>query len=92
MFNGGETDLRAIASHNVHESVGKYQEGGTAVLSYGNLIQQFDPEGSGRDDLGLGRWTYMRFVGVARIVTRVICGYSPCANKKKDSGTVYQQH
>ena len=74
MFNGGETDLGAIASHNVHETVGKYQEGGTAVLSYGNLLQQFDPEGSGRDDLGLGRWTYMRFVGDDRIVTRVICG------------------
>jgi hypothetical protein len=84
--------LRAIASHNVHESVGKYQEGGTAVLSYGNLLQQFDPEGSSRDDLGLGRWTYMRFIREDRIVTRVICGYSPCANKKKDSGTVYQQH
>ena len=89
---GGETDLRAIASHSVHETVGKYQEGGTAVLSYGNLLQQFDPEGSGRDNLGLGRWTYMRFVGDDRIVTRVICGYSPCANKKKDSGMVYQQH
>jgi hypothetical protein len=25
-------------------------------------------------------------------VTRVICGYSPCSNKKKDSETVYQQH
>ncbi len=55
MFNGGETDLQAMASHNIHESVGKHQEGGTAVLSYGNLLQQFDPEGSGRDDLGLGR-------------------------------------
>ena len=74
MFNGGETDLGVFASHNVHETVGKYQEGGTAVLSYGNLLQQFDPEGSGRDDLGLGRWTYMRFVGDDRIVTRVICG------------------
>jgi len=92
MFNGGEGDLQAIASHNLHETVGKYQEGGTAVLSYGNLLHQFDPEGSGLDDLGLGRWTYMRFVGEDRIVTRVICGYSPCANKKKDSGTVYQQH
>jgi hypothetical protein len=80
--------MRRNASHNVHESVGKYQEGGTAVLSYGNLLQQFDPEGSGRDDLGLGCWTYMRFVGEDRIVTRVICGYSPCANKKKDSGTL----
>jgi hypothetical protein len=92
MFNGGETDLREIASHNVHKSVGKYQEGGTVVLSYGNLLQYFNPEGSGRNDLGLGCWTYMRFVGEDRIVTRVICGYSPCANKKKDPSTVYQQH
>ena len=82
----------AITSHNVHESVGKYQEGGTAVLSYGNLLQKFDLEGSGRDDLGLGCWTHMRFVGEDRIVTRIICGYSPCANKRKNSVIVYQQH
>ena len=44
MFHGGERDLWAIASHNVHETVGKYQEGGTAVLSYRNLSQQFDLE------------------------------------------------
>ncbi len=25
-------------------------------------------------------------------MTQVICNYSPCSNKKKDSGTVYQQH
>ncbi len=25
-------------------------------------------------------------------MTQVICGYSPCSNKKKDSGTDYQQH
>ena len=36
---GGETDLWEIASHNVHETVGKHQESGTAVLSYGNLLQ-----------------------------------------------------
>ncbi len=62
------------------------------MLIYGNLLQQFDTEGSGRDDLGLGCWTYMRFTGKDRIVTRIICGYAPCANKKKNSGTVYQQH
>jgi hypothetical protein len=62
------------------------------VLSYGNLLQQFDLEGSGRNDLGLGCWTYMRFVGDERIVTRIISSYSPYANKKKDSGTVHQQH
>ncbi len=34
----------------------------------------------------------MKFSGGNEVVTQVICGYSPCSNKKKDSGTVYQQH
>jgi hypothetical protein len=92
MFNGGETELRAIASHNRNEDMGKFQKGGTAMMVYSNLIQQFNPEASGRDDLGLGWWKYTLFRGTNNTVTRVICGCSPCANKKKDSGTVYQQH
>jgi hypothetical protein len=92
MFNGGETELWAIALHNQNEEVGKFQEGGTAMMVYSDLIQQFDPEASGRDDLGLGRWMYILFCCTNNTVTLVICGYSPCANKKKDSGTVYQQH
>ena len=56
------------------------------MMSYDNLIQQFDSEGSGCDDLGLGQWTYMPFVGGDRIITRIICGYSPCANKKRIQG------
>ncbi len=69
MFNGGETELRAIASHNWNEEVGKFQERGTAMMVYGDLIQQFDMEASGRDDLGLGRWTYMLFCGTNNTVT-----------------------
>ena len=34
----------------------------------------------------------MKFSGNYNIITWVICRYSPCANKKKDSSTVYQQH
>ena len=92
MFNGGETDLRVIAAHNANEDAGKFQEGGTVMLVYGDLIEQFDSKGSGQDDLGLGRWTFMKFTGGKGVVTRVICGYLPYSNKKKDSGTVYQQH
>ncbi len=33
----------------------------------------------------------MRFIGEDNIITRVIWGYSPCINKEKDFGTVYQQ-
>jgi len=69
--------------HNVHQQTVVAEEMLVSRLakSYGNLLQQFDQEGSGRDELGLGRWTYMRFAGEDRIVTRVICGYSPCANE-----------
>jgi hypothetical protein len=92
MFDGGKTELQAIASHNRNKDVGKYQEGGTAMMVYSNLIQQFNPEDSGQDDLGLERWTYMKFSSCDNIVTQVICRYSPGVNKKKDLGTVYQQH
>jgi hypothetical protein len=34
----------------------------------------------------------MKFTGGEGVVTQVICGYLPCSNMKKDSGTVYQQH
>jgi hypothetical protein len=92
MFNGGETDLRAIVSHNKNEEAGKFQEEGAAMIVYGDLIQQYNPAESGQDDLGLGYWTHMKFKDDNNISTQVICGYSPCANKKKDLGTVYQQH
>jgi hypothetical protein len=60
------------------------------MIVHRDLIQQFDPEESGRDDLGLGM--HMKFKGDDNVSTRVICGYSLCTNKKKDLGMVYQQH
>jgi hypothetical protein len=46
MFNGGETDLRAIAAHNANKDAGEFQEGGTAIMVFGDLIEHFDPEDS----------------------------------------------
>ena len=34
----------------------------------------------------------MTFCGSEVIKTRVVCGYNPCYNKKKESNTSYQQH
>ncbi len=48
IFNGGETELRAIAAHNINKDAGKFQEGGTAMLVFGDLIEQFNPEGLGQ--------------------------------------------
>jgi hypothetical protein len=63
MLNGGKTELQAIASQNKHEEARKFQEGGAAMIVYEDLIQQYNPEESGWDDLGLGCWTHMKFIG-----------------------------
>ena len=40
MFKGGEAEVRSVSAHNVHENVGRAQEGGTGLLCYGPLIEQ----------------------------------------------------
>jgi hypothetical protein len=55
MFYGGETELRAIAAHNANKDAGKFQEGWSAMLVFGDLIEQFDPESLGQHNLGLGQ-------------------------------------
>ena len=92
MFNGGEADIRAVAAHNVHENVSKYQEGGTALLAFGPIVEQYDFEHSGKDNTGLGRWVSMVFRGSEGVTTRIVCGYNPCYNTRKESRTFYQQN
>jgi hypothetical protein len=94
LFRGGESEIRTIAAHNSHEGkeVGRTQEGGTAMLAFGTIIEQLDTEHSGRDESGLGRWVAMTFQGEGDIRTRVVCGYNPCYNKNQTSRTSYQQH
>ena len=91
-FRGGEADIRSVVAYNVHENVGRLQEGGTSMLLFGSLIQQFAVDHSGKDNTGLVRWFYMTFCGSEGIKTRVVFGYNPCYNKNKESNTSYQQH
>ena len=95
MFQGGEADVRAVASHNSHEAkertVGRTQEGGTAMLAIGPITQQLVKDES-LGDTPLGRWSSMLFQGSDGVRTRVVCGYNPCYNNRPESGTVYQQH
>ena len=74
MFRVGEAEIRLVASHNVHENVGRSQEGGTHLLCYGPLIEQYDFENTGRDDTGLGQWVVIVFQGNDGIMIRVVCG------------------
>ena len=52
--------MRLVAGHNVHENkCGRVQQGGTGILLYGSLIDQYNFEASGKDNTGLGRWVSM---------------------------------
>ena len=43
MFNGGETEIRSVIGGNTHKKGGsKVQQGGTGMLLYGGLIDQYD--------------------------------------------------
>ena len=39
---GEEADIRSIKAQNVHENVGRVQEGGTSMLMYRPLLHQYD--------------------------------------------------
>ena len=92
MFNGGEAEIRTQTGHNKHENVGRQQQGGTSLLLFGSLIDQYNFEDSGKDGTGLGRWVVMTFQGSENIVTRIVCGYNPCRSPKKAKRSTYQQH
>jgi len=92
LFGGGEAEVRSVVAHNVHEDIGKVQEGGTSMLMFGPLIEYLDMSEGGKDESGLGRWVVMTLKGGDTTTTRIVCGYNPCGNDKPDSGTVYQQH
>ena len=56
IFRGIEAEIQSIAAHNIHENVGRIQEGSTSMLLYGPLVDQYDSKHYGKDDTGLGRW------------------------------------
>lgn len=86
-----ETAVEAIAAHNVHESIGRVQEGGTALLAFDEITGFLDKRNSGKDELGLGRWTHMVF-GSDSHRTRVVCGYNPCKSGRRALRSTYRQH
>lgn len=79
----GEAEIRTVAANNVHENVGRVQEGGTCSMAFGSIVKYYDVDKSGKDETGLGRWTVMTFAGSDGITTRFLCGYKPCYNKKR---------
>ncbi len=92
LFQGGEAEVRSVAAHNRHEGrqAGRTQEGGTAAMVFGPLVEQYDFEASGKDETGLARWVVLVFRGSNGIVTRVICAYCPCHSGRQATRSSYQ--
>ncbi len=90
LFQGGEAAIQLVVAHNVHENVGRIQQGGTSMLLFGHLTEQLDYNETGKDDFGLGRWTVMTLQGDG-VRTKIFCRYNPCGSGKLNSGTTYQQ-
>jgi hypothetical protein len=63
LFKGGKAPIQSIAVYNVHENVGRIQQGGTSLLLFRHLTQQLDSNESRKDPTGLGRWSVMTLQG-----------------------------
>ncbi len=81
----------AVSAHNVHKAryTGRMQEGGTGTICFGKATGYITK--TGRDEEGLGRWSWVKPSGANGHSTRIISAYNPCKNKNINSGTTYQQ-
>jgi hypothetical protein len=92
LFNGGEAEIKVVHGQNIHDGkISKVQEGGTGIIMYGPLLEQFDFMNIGTDSSGLGRFSFSRFVGDSGIATWVVCGYQPCVSKGTKSNFQQQR-
>ena len=82
--------MRIGSSSNKHESVDKFQYGGTAVLAYDYLSHMV--RSSGADETGLGRWSFLQLEGHKGKRVRIISAYNPCRTPTHHYNTVYSQH
>jgi hypothetical protein len=53
LFKGGKAALQSVVVHNVHENMGRVQEGGTSLVLFGSLTEQLNHDQTGKDNTGL---------------------------------------
>jgi len=81
-----------VTSHNTHESLGVGQRGGTCIFCIDQPSYRIKKKGT--DPTGLGRWSWIEFMGKDQYKTRIYTAYRP-GNKPSSQSkltTVYDQH
>ena len=86
-----EIACTAIAVHNVHkwQQAGRVQEGRTGAICFGDATGYIQKVG--KDEEGLGRWSWILLRGSEGHMTRLITAYNLCKSGKANSTTSYQQ-
>ena len=78
-----------ITENNIHEKPKGSQYGGTATMAFNKITSTIS--GTGYDKTGLGRWSWIKFLGKAGVTRRVITEYCPCARNLNQPSTVHAQ-
>ena len=96
LFNGGDSLVRGHWASNSNEDLDKFiarrtQEGGTGLLTFGEMASLYNSSGSGKDPTGLARYVYCEVKGNEGCSTMILSGYCPCKNTSPNNGTSYQQ-
>lgn len=83
--------LRYSVAYNKHDCTCRHQFGGSITMSVDQITHRVS--GSGADDIGLGRWSWLLMKGRNKSLVRIITAYQPNISKNPlQSGTVYSQH
>ena len=84
-------EFRTVTSHNITEKMGRCQRGGTCMFSISQVSHRV--AATGKDNRGLGRWTWMELQGRGNHRTRIITAYRPGLKPHETKlTTVFDQH
>jgi hypothetical protein len=86
-----EIACTAVATHNIHkwQQAGRVQEGRTGAICSGDATGYIRKVG--KDEEGLGRWSWILLRGSDGHMTRLVMVYNPCKSGKANSDMLYQQ-
>ena len=91
MRHGPWEHIRTSTAYNRKEFTGRAQYGGTAMICFDQLAHR--ASGTGADNRGLGRWSWIMFRGKNNTNTRIISAYQPNVILYSENlGSVYKQH
>ena len=84
LFGKGQERKSVIGFNRTGKKMGRAQNGGTAMITFGRLSASVTE--TGVDDTGLGRFSWMKLSGGGK-TTRVVTVYNPCEPQGETAGT-----